>query len=334
MRRHWLWTVLVSLALLSTVAGSLAAEDASTTDTIDLQVTGELIKRWGSRPSFPESVTFAYYHVYMSRALDQEITPETKQRISDYIKQCQQPDGGFTPKPLHTKTSNVIYTYYALKTLDLLGETKVIDRQATDRFLRGRVQPGGGIAATATDGEQANLATTYYGIEALRLLGTVDSLDKSATVAFIQRYREKGRGFMRVEGGTSIPQSTYMGVRALKSLGALTDTISSEVVTYLKSTRYSGLVEDQQYRLQPNIEAMASTLEAFATLSAIQQVNADRVHEFIRSLYVSANGGFGPRPGLGTAPASTYHAILSLVRLGKLPDPVTHKRRPRAVVAP
>jgi prenyltransferase beta subunit len=279
-------------------------------------------------------VTFAYYHVYMSRALDHEITPETEQRIADYIKQCQQPDGGFTPKPLHTKTSNVIYTYYALKALDLLGKPKVIDEQAANRFLHARVQQEGGIAATSKDGEQANLATTYYGIESLRLLGAVDSLDKSVTVAFIQRYREQGRGFMRVEGGTSIPQATFMGVRALKSLGALTDTINSEVVTYLKGTRYSGLIEDQQYRLQPNIEAMASTLEAFATLSAIQQVNADRVHEFIRSLYVSANGGFGPRPGLGTAPASTYHAILSLVRLGKLPDPMTHKRPSSAGPAP
>jgi prenyltransferase beta subunit len=334
MRRHWLWAAFVSLTLLSTATPSLAAEDATTTDTIDLQVTGELIKRWGSRPSFPESVTFSYYHVYMLRALDQEIAPDTERRIANYIKQCQQPDGGFTPKPLHTKTSNVIYTYYALKTLDLLGNTKLIDTQAASRFLRGRVQQGGGITATSKDGEQANLATTYYGIEALRLLGTVDILEKTPTVSFIQRYREKGRGFMRVEGGTSIPQATFMGVRALKSLGALTDKVSREVVTYLKGTRYSGLVEDQQYRLLPSIEAMAYTLEAFATLSAMQQVNADRVHEFIRSLYVSANGGFGPRPGLGTAPASTYHAILSLVRLGKLPDPITHKRRSRAVAAP
>ena len=196
------------------------------------------------------------------------------------------------------------------------------------------MQQEGGIAATARAGEQANLATTYYGVEALRLLGAVDSLAKAPAVAFIQRYREKGRGFMRVEGGASIPQATFMGVRALKSLGALTDQVSSEVVTYLKGTRYSGLVEDQQYRLLPNIEAMAATLEAFATLSAMQQVNADRVHEFIRSLYVSENGGFGPRPGVGTSPPSTYHAILSLVRLGKLPDPMTHKRPTRAVAAP
>jgi hypothetical protein len=63
----------------------------------------------------------------------------------------------------------------------------------------------------------------------------------------------------------------------------------------------------------------------------MQEVNSDKVYEFISSLYVPDNGGFGPRPGLGTAPASTYHAILSLVRLGKLPDPAAHKRHTRAV---
>lgn len=102
MRGHWLRVAVISLALLSTASPSLAAEDARTTGTIDLQATAELVKRWGSRPSFPESVTFAYYHVYMSRALSREITPETEQRIAEYIKACQQPDGGFTPKPLHT----------------------------------------------------------------------------------------------------------------------------------------------------------------------------------------------------------------------------------------
>jgi len=85
MRGHWLWTALVSLTLLSTVTQSLAAEDAGSGNATDLQATGALVKQWGSRPSFPESVTFAYYHVYMTRALDQEVTPETRRRIVEYI---------------------------------------------------------------------------------------------------------------------------------------------------------------------------------------------------------------------------------------------------------
>lgn len=326
-----LWAVLVALLLLSTTIQSLAAKDTETQGEIDLKLTSALIKQWATRTSFPESITFAYYHVYMARALGEEISTDIRHKITAYIADCQQPDGGFTPKPLHTKTASVIYTYYALNTLDLLNETRVIDRQAAERFVRARVQPDGGIVATSRQGEQANLATTYYGVEALRLLGDIDSLDKSQLLAFIQRYREKGRGYTRVEGGISIPQATFMGVRVLQTLGALTGKKSNEVISYLKSTRYSGLIVGQKYPLLPNTESMAATLETFAALSAVNQADTARIQAFIDSLYVSANGGFGPRPGLGTTPASTYHAILSLVNLGKLPDPATRKPSSRSV---
>jgi prenyltransferase beta subunit len=326
MRGHWPGTALLALTLISGIPQGHATEDAATPDTIDLQATAALVNRWGSRPSFPESVTFAYYHVYMARALGQEITAETASRIIEYIVSCQQPDGGFTPKPAHTTTSNVIYTHYALKTLALLGRMKAIDKQAAVGFLLARVQQGGGITATAREGEQPNLATTFYGIESLRLLDAVDLLDKMQIAAFIERYREKGRGYTRVEGGISIPQSTFMGVRSLLNLGILTNKTASEVRAYLKGTRYSGLIQKQDNQLPPNIEALASTLEALAVLAALQEIDADRIHGFISSLYVPVNGGFGPRPGLGTTPPATYHAILSLVRLGELPDPVPDRQ--------
>jgi geranylgeranyl transferase type-2 subunit beta len=326
MRGRWLWTPLVALALLPGITQSASSENGKAEGVIDLQRTGALVKQWRTRSSFPESVTFAYYQVYMTLALGEQITPETRKLISEYIVKCQQPDGGFTPAPVHSKTSSVIYTYYALSTLNLLGKTKVINSTAATGFLVDRIQQDGGMVATARKGERATLATTFYGLEALRLLGAVDSLDKSKTIAFIQRYHEKGRGFMRVEGGVSIPQSTFMGVRTLKSLGALTKEITKEAVAYLKDTRYSGLIKDRQYKLLPTIEAMAATLEALAVLSAVQGVNSEKVYEFISSLYVPDNGGFGPRPGLGTTPSSTYYALLCLVRLGKLPDPMNYKQ--------
>ncbi|NOQ69056.1 MAG: hypothetical protein GQ573_02970 [Gammaproteobacteria bacterium] len=334
MRRCRLWSAIVALLLLFTATHSFAMKEATTTAVIDLQLTGETVNRWRTRPSFPESITFAYYHVYMAGALEQEITPKIRQKIVEYIVSCQQPDGGFRPVPAHAKTASVIYTYYALKTLDMLKQTKAINSKAAINFLLARVQKGGGFAATAREGERANLATTYYGIEALHLLGAVNSLDKTQTLSFIRSYREPGRGFSRVQGSVSIPKASFMGIRSLKNLDALTDKISSEVVAYLKTTRYSGQIKDQKYRLLPKIEAMAYTLEGLATLSAVQQVDEDKVHEFIRSLYIPDNGGFGPKPGLGTTPPSTYYAIVSLVQLGRLPDPIAEKRSSAPVISP
>lgn len=331
MKSSWLYTLLLPLLLVSTFTAAHASEDTGDSKAIDLKLTGELVQQWGTRPSFPESITFAYYHVYNSRALGLEIGQETRQKIEGYIASCQQPDGGFRPKPQHTTTSSVIFTYYALVTLDLLGESEAIDSKAAVDFLRARVQPDGGIVATSGQKDQANLATTYYGIESLRLLGALDRIDKKQVVAFIQHYREKGRGFTRVEGGVSIPQSTFMGVRALQSLGVLTAEVRKDTISYLKSTRYSGLITDRKYALLPNVEAMASMLEALDVLSGLDQVNTRKIYDFIVSLYVEQIGGFGPRPGLGATPASTYQAILSLVRLGKLPDPMNPAHAKRSV---
>ena len=236
MRGCRLWSAIVALLLLFTTTHSLAMKEATTPAKIDMQVTGETVNRWRTRPSFPESITFAYYHVYMAGALEQEITLETRQKIVDYITSCQQPDGGFTPVPAHAKTASVIYTYYALKTLDMLKQTKAINSKAAISFLLARVQKDGGIAATAREGERANLATTYYGIEVLHLLGAVNSLDKTQMLSFVQSYREQGRGFSRVQGSVSIPKASFVGIRGLKNLDALTYKISSEVVAYLKKT--------------------------------------------------------------------------------------------------
>jgi len=310
------------LTLLVMGSPALAATGGRADPPIDLELTTKLIQGWAGRPSFPESVTFAYYQVYAMRALGQDLAPETRERIAGYIARCQRPSGGFSAEPTHDKTANVIFTYYALKTLELTGRLQSIDREGAIRFLCARVQQDGGMAATAREGEEASLATTYYGVESLWRLGALDRLDKKQPAAFIRRYRAKDGGFAMVVGGGSSPQATDMAVRALERIGALTPELKAEVIAYLKATRYSGLITDKKYRGLPEIKAMASTLEALSVLGAMQEIHADRVNDFVASLYIPANGGFGPRPGLGTTPPSTYQAIACLVRLGKLQDPL------------
>jgi len=310
--------------LMSLVVGStgLAAVGEKTNPAIDLDRTRQLIQGWGSRPSFPESVTFAYYHAYAMRAFGEELTPEAKQRIAGYVARCQRPSGGFAAEPIHAKTANVIFTNYALDALQLSGGLKSIDRQGAIRFLRGRIQDGGGMAATDRADEKATLATTYYGVESLSHLDALDRLDKQRTAAFILRYRVNDGGFGMVAGGGSNPEATDMAVRCLEQLGALTPEVKAGAIAYLKGTRYSGRITDKQYPGLPEIKAMAATLDALSLLGAMQKIDTDRAYDFVASLYIPQNGGFGPRPGLGTTPPSTYHAIVCLVRLGKLPDPL------------
>jgi len=321
MHRSCLPAVLIFLALVVAPIVTVAAE---TTASIDLTLTSELVETWARRPSFPESVTFAYYTTYSFQALGRQIAPELKQRITNYVARCQQENGGFAGEPRYSKDPNVIFTYYGLKTLAMLGALESVDRERALRFLRSLVREDGGMAPVGKPGETATLAATYHGVEALHLLAGLDGMNKEQTTAFVRRYQVKDKGFSVTEGGGSSPQGTDMAVRVLDSLGTLTPEVKAAVVAQLKGTRYSGLITDERYHGLPEIKAMAATLDALSTLGAVPEVNTDKVYEFVASVYIPANGGFGPRPGIGTTPPSTYHAIACLVRLGKLRDPLAN----------
>lgn len=41
-------------------------------------------------------------------------------------------------------------------------------------------------------------------------------------------------------------------------------------------------------------------------------MNTEKISKFITSLYIKANGGFGPEPGLGTTQPSTFYGLFCL----------------------
>jgi len=284
---------------------------------IDLNLTLEYVKDWANRKNFPESVTFSYYCAYSLMALEKKVGPDARKKIVDYIKKCQTDGGGFVPEPEFSKDPNLLSSYFALKTLALINATDAIDKEQAVKFVLSLLQPDGGFKSEPKK-DYHSLATTYYGVTCLHLLNALDQIDKEKTVSYIQSYREKGQGFSVKKNGVSRPISTYMAVRSLKLLGAFDEEIKPDLVNYLKGTRYAGLVEDEKYTMQPTMRELAFMLEALDDLSAVKEVNQDKVYEFIKSLYVPDNGGFGPKPSYGTTPPSIYEGVLSLEKLGKL----------------
>jgi prenyltransferase beta subunit len=285
---------------------------------VDLKKTVALYEEWTTRPSFPESMPMAYYAVYSMQALKGTVGAATEEKIKKYIKSCQKPDGGFVNDPNYSRKSNIIFSFYALKALFQLDAVPRIDRNGAIQFVLSLVQPDGGIKATAKKKEQATLATTYYGIQCLKFLDAMDRLYKAKTVAFLNTYRVQGKGFTMLPGSASSPRATFLGVRSLKSLAALTPESQKELSAYLKTTRYSGEISAKKYHSLPLLDDMADVLKALTDLTALDQVNQAAIYDFVNSLYVPQNGGFGPQPGYGTTPPSTYSGIVCLVQLGRL----------------
>ena len=311
--------VLMSLSSLTSVVQA-TNKTGEPQKTIDLAMTLKFIQGWSTRDKwdkFPESPSFAYYNVYSLKALNAEISPELGTKIVDALKSGQMKDGGFSAGPGHGTDSNTIFTYYSLATLDLLNALDSIDRQQAVAYVRSLVQKDGSIKAKASDAG-ATLATTYYGIASLGILRALDTVDGKSVIGYINTYREDRKGYCLIQGKISMPGATFMAVKSLSLLGGLTPAVRTEVVDYLTRTRYSGRMKHNTYSTLPNIEDMAMVIDALAELSSLNVIDKHSVYQFVESLYVPENGGFGPEPGLGTTPQSTYQALVCLEKLGEL----------------
>jgi len=308
------------IALAFASFGAVAATEPKTHASIDLDKTRALVKSWTLRKTFPDWTTFAYYYADSSRILDGGIEPESKVRLVDFLKRCQRDDGGFAQSPKFANEPNIVYTYYALDTLHLLGADQTIDRAKVLGFVQGLLDAGGGIRAVAEDKHGPTLASTFYGVEALRLLQGLDILDAGKTTAFVLSHRTSDDGgFAVTTKGPSRPRSTSMAVRTLATLGTLTETQKDEAIQYLESAIALVGTKGPQFRAFSSMQAITAMVEALDRLEALDDVITDRLVEFVKDRYVPQNGGFGPAPGLGTTPASTYQGLLCLEKLGALP---------------
>lgn len=290
----------------------------------DLSATLKYVRNWAARDAFPDSPSFAYENVYCQLALQKKVSNADKNRIIEFLKKCQKPGGGFVSNPALNERPNAIFTYYALSALDLIGAPQVIDRPKAAGFILSLVQPDGGIKATASD-RRANLGTTFYGVRSLALLKALDRIDKSRAIAYVKSHRDASKGFGVLPGKPSAVQATFMAVDCLKLLGGLTDDVKPGVIGFIRQSPYSGLNKPANLALM-NIDDEAYVLGTAAMLSAVPKMNEEKIHEFVESLYIPHNGGFGPSPELGSTPPSTYSAIVCMVKLGKLKDPHSMRR--------
>ena len=289
---------------------------AEETTKIDFAATLKYVQSWAARDSFPDSPSLAYQNVYCKLALEGQLADADRDAIVAFLAKCQRPDGGFVSSPDLKEGSNVIFTYFALAALD----RSKIDRDKAVGFILSLVQKDGGIKASAREAT-ANLGTTGYGVRSLYLLKALDHLDKDHTIAYIKSHHDDEKGFGVLPGKHSAPQPTFAAMDSLRLLGGLTDDIKTGVIAYIKETPYSRLKEPDNLALM-SMDNMAYMLETASILSALQQLNTEKIYDFVQSLYIPSNGGFGPSPNLGSTPPSTYYAVECLVKLGKLNDPI------------
>lgn len=314
--------VTAGLAWRQARARARDAERAGPAVAVDRAKTLKYLEDWARRDRwdrFPESPSFAFYNVYATQALGGRVPVALRAKVVDYLQRCQGRDGGFTAAP-DSGASHVVPTLYALQTLSLLDALDAIDRNGAATFLRALARPDGGYAGRPVEPD-TSLGTTFHALAALDALEAIDRVDADATVRYLSSHRTADGGFALRRGMAASPRATFMAVRSFKLLRKLDARTSDEVARHLASSRYSGRLREGKFSTLPEVEEEENVLASLADLGRMDLVDRGNVERFVDGLYVPENGGFGPQPGVGTTPPSTYQAIACLVTLGRLPEP-------------
>ncbi|WP_460181332.1 prenyltransferase/squalene oxidase repeat-containing protein [Thermodesulfovibrio sp. TK110] len=114
--------------------------------------------------SEPRTVKDLYMFLYLScRGFIKERIE--KNRLIEYFKKCQNPDGGYGFSP--GTTSYVDNTYFCLKALDFLGSLPEKPKETLEFILYCQTKSGG---FARTPNSAAFLDSTFYAVESLTLL--------------------------------------------------------------------------------------------------------------------------------------------------------------------
>lgn len=111
-----------------------------------------------------------------------------------------------------------------------------------------------------------------------------------------------------------------MAVRGLETLGTLPKEVRSGAIAYFEEAIALVGTRGPQFRAFSTTQAVTDIVVALDRLRALDEVITDRIVAFVKDRYIPQNGGFGPAPGLGTTPTSTYQALLCLDKLGALAE--------------
>jgi prenyltransferase beta subunit len=320
MRRYHRYYTVIILALFGFILVG-AAKDKKEPVQFDFKKTSQYFHdSFDKRPDFPVSIVQMNDYVYSLTALGEAIDAKLKKRMITFARKLQQPDGGFAVDTANNASSS-LYTDYALETLAYLGSLGSIDIAKAKSYLSSLRQPDGGFSFDTRKKESA-LATTYYAVHALSLINGLTMIDKPKTAEFIKRFEKKDTGgFSYVKGtGISTAKDTYMAVYVLKTLAMIDDGIKKRSMKFLTSTPYVGNFKKTSVTL--TLDEEAYTLSALRILESVSIVNKEKVVLFLKTFYVSDNGGFAAIEGFDSAPDPTCTAMRSLVELGMLKRPV------------
>lgn len=221
---------------------------------------------FGYRPESGATVKYTYYGIRGMRAFN--ISLEAAGGIKNYLLSSQNPDGLFGKKPNY-QLSYLTYSYWALRSLELLGflnEDELNFSQIIDqlRFYRNI-----DLGYTNFPGSESSIISTFRALKIIKMLG--GELDPSESFEFnFGFYRHESGGFLdRVTKTIPSMEATYYAIQIANMMEI--EYNKTETLDFILSLRN----QDGGFALKPGSSSRLSS--TFLAISLLYQFAGSEV---------------------------------------------------------
>ncbi len=215
---------------------------------------------FGFRPGATARVKYTYYGLIATRLLGIEFANFGE--ITQFILSAQTDLGGFS-QIAGGRVPYISHSYWAVSTLNLLGELDELNRTSLLQWVEGVRHPTGMYSNSLNS--KASILSTYRSIEIQRLLARDVVVDGNFTVEFLKYQTESGGFVNTLDKTVPTMEATYFASLLAMELGI--ELNWSKITGFVQSLENP----DGGYALRPAFSSrISSSLYALQLLNVLQ----------------------------------------------------------------
>lgn len=244
--------------------------------------------------------------LYLMRGLDDEI-PE----ILDFIKKCQQPDGGFSAAPQHD--SHLLHTLSAVQILIILQKCdhEHIDVNKCVSYVKSLQQSNGSFSGDKWG--EIDTRFSFCALATLKLLDRLDAIDVDSAIEFVMSCNnEIDGGFGSKPGSESHSAYVYCCVGSLAIANQLHRIDIEQLGTWLSQRQVSSGGLNGRPEKLPDLCYSWWCLSSLKMIDRMHLIDHQKLLNFILACQDEEQGGFSDRPGNWVDPYHTMFAVASI----------------------
>lgn len=236
-----------------------------------------------------------------------------KDKIVEYIKQCQDPQsGGLSACIGHDP--HILHTLSAIQILVMYDRLAAIDIEGVVRYIQGLQQADGSFAGDKWG--EIDTRFSFCAVNALSLLKKMDVIDIEKAVEFVASCKNFDGGFGSRPLSESHAGLIYCCVGFLSITNRL-DIIDQDTLAWWLCERQlpSGGLNGRPEKL-PDVCYSWWVLSSLAILGRLHWIDTEALKTFIFACQDTETGGFADRPGDVADPFHTLFGLAGLSLLG------------------